>query len=442
MSSDATNRFAPAALALVQARVRELVDRTQISTLGNGARLFVLPDGKHGVACLEVWIRVGSGDEPKAQAGISHLLEHLMFRGTTALPDGEFDAFIEARGVQANAWTWYDTTAYTSTLPSEALRELMEVESDRLQNLDITKDVFVTEREVVLNERSLTADSDPNALAQEHLDRLLFGVGPYAHPVIGYRENIEGLTREAVLAWYRQHYAPQNLDIIVTGDVDVDAVRAMAEATFGALPALAKDPLADRPQHHDHAAPLEETITVDVAAPSIYIAWPHPARRDLSTTAVWKVLVELLSFGRGGRLRDVLEYDERLVLEQQFYLNEHRLGHSALWDASPREGVSTAVLADRFFAILDEFAQTPPTDEAMDAALLRILTIHATRSTPWQLSRMLGTALHDAGDLSTLSDDLDALAAVRPEDVQALAKTLAHRPNATILHVLPQATHA
>lgn len=438
MSLDATERFAPGALALIRQRTRELAARVQSSTLANGARLHILADGNHGIACLEVWIRVGSGDEPKPKAGISHLLEHLMFRGTTEMPDGEFDAHIEALGIQANAWTWYDTTAYTSTLPSEMLGELMELETDRLSNLDITDEIFTTEREVVLNERSLTADSDPNALAQEHLDRMLFGDGPYAHPVIGYRENIEGLTRQDILNWYRNYYAPDAIDIIVTGDVDPNEVRDLAEQTFGTLTR------PDRPSPQRPTASgsedtgKEERIVLPVAAPSVLMAWPHPQRSNTEEVARWKVLAELLVWSRGGVLRDALEYNTETILEQQFYVNEHRLGHSVLWEASPREGISTDALVEAFFQTLSAFAASTPSQEDLDAAQLRLLTQIASKSTPWQLARMIGTALHDAGGLDTLEADLDALSRVDGPAVQALAKQLCDRQRAVILHVLPQ----
>lgn len=438
MSLDATERFAPDALQRALAHTRDLLQRVHSRTLNNGARLHILQDGAHGIACLEVWIRVGSGDEPKEKAGISHLLEHLMFRGTKQHPDGEFDELIEERGVQANAWTWYDTTAYTATLPREALREVMELETDRLQGLDITQEVFDTEREVVLNERSLTADSDPNALAQEHLDRMLFEAGPYAHPVIGYRENIAGLTREDILAWYQTHYAPSALDIIVTGDIDEAQVVEMAEATFGTLSAD-RSPAPERPNASGAVGVgKEERIELPVAAPSLMIAWPHPKRQQIQAIATFKVLAELLAWSRGGALRDALEYNAQIVLQQNFYLNEHRLGHSALWEASPREGLSTDALAEHFFETMRAFSAEPPSQSAIDAAQLRLLTLLSARSTPWQLARALGGALHDGGALDSVERDLVALGAVSAADVQSLAKRLAARSNAIILHVLPQ----
>lgn len=437
MSSAATNPLAPTAFELVRARLQSILSTLQTVALENGARLHLLPTGSHGIVAFEVWAAVGSGDEPKTFAGISHLLEHLMFRGTTELPDGEFDAIVEAKGIQANAWTWFDTTAYTAILPTEALPELMAMEADRLQNLDINEDIFQTERDVVLNERALTADSDPNTLAQEHLDRMLFGDGPYAHPVIGYRENIAAFTREQVTNWYRQHYAPSELDVFIIGDIHATDVLAVANETFGALPSP-PHPREARPPAPPHHKGKVESIELAVAEPLVMMAWGLPPRADLKATATWKLMGELLTFGRGGFLRAELEYDQRLALEQQFYVNEHRLGHSALWEATPRDGIASEDLASAFYATLAKLADIGPTEAELDSARVRILSYLSARSAPWQVARMLGSALHDTGSIDSIVHDLDALQAVSADDIRALARQLSSPENSVLLYVSPE----
>lgn len=405
--------------------------------LSNGARLHVLPAGQHGIVAVEVWAAVGAGDEPQHLRGISHLLEHLMFRGTEEIPDGEFDAVVEDLGVKANAWTWFDTTAYTAIAPVEALGEILRLEADRFQNLQITEDVFQTERDVVLNERSLTADSDPNALAQEHLDRMLFGEGPYAHPVIGYRENIAALTREQVTNWYRQHYAPSELDLFIIGDVKAEDAVTLAQATFGRLPA-ANAPRAPRPSSQPYRSGLVESIKLAVAEPLIMMAWGREPRSDLKAAAVWKMMGEWLTFARGGALRKELEYNRRLVLEQQFYINDHRLGHSGLWEATPRDGVDSKEVVEAFYATMRTLAEEGPSAEAMDAALVRILAYYAACTTPWLVTRQLGTALHDTGSLQGLVGELDALKTVTADDLRALAARLADPSRSVLLYVSPE----
>ena len=235
MTSSTDASLVSTALAHAREHRRALWDKLDTRTLENGARVHVLPQGNHGIAAVEIWADVGAGDEPAPLAGISHLLEHMMFRGTHDVPDGEFDIRVQALGARANAWTWYDTTAYTTILGADHLEKLLALEADRFENLHIDEEVFQTERDVVLNERALTADSDPNTLAQEHLDRMLFGEGPYARPVIGYRENIASFTHEQLTDWYRAHYAPHALDIWIVGDVPVEATHRHVADSFGAI---------------------------------------------------------------------------------------------------------------------------------------------------------------------------------------------------------------
>lgn len=437
MSSDATEALAPQAFDLVRSRFQSMLQGLHSTTLSNGARLHVLPTGNHGIVAFEVWASVGSGDEPPAAAGISHLLEHLMFRGTEDVPDGEFDAVIEAYGVKANAWTWYDTTAYTAIAPVEALDKIMHLEADRFQNLRITPEVFETEQQVVLNERSLTADSDPAVLAQEHLDRLLFDTGPYAHAVIGDKETIASFTREQVTDWYRQHYAPSELDIFVVGDVQVADVEALTRKTFGQLPtATTKRP--ERPQSQSYRKGIVDEIQLPVAEPLVMIAWGRELRSDLKAAATWKMMSEWLTFSRGGELRNALEYNQRYALEQQFYVNDHRLGHSGLWEATPREGFDPKDLAKAFYQTMAELAEKGPSDEALDAARVRILAYYAACSTPWLMVRQLGSALHDTGSIDNLVHELDALRAVTAEDIRALAARLANPDESVLLYVMPE----
>lgn len=437
MPSRSISSLAPAALERARNDRRTLLTQLDHRTLDNGARVYVLPTGEHGIAAFEVWASIGAGDEPAELAGISHLLEHMMFRGTHDAPDGEFDIRVQALGARANAWTWYDTTAYTTILSAEFLPTLIALEADRFENLHISERVFQSECDVVLNERSLMADSDPSTLAHEHFDRLLFGEGPYARPVLGYRENIAALTSEDLTRWYKQHYAPHALDIFVVGDVDVSQVYAQIEEHFGSIPAY-PSPLAARPGRTAHRAGHHEEITLPVAEPLILMGWGMPEGSDRRAVAAWKLLSEFLAFGRGGVLRSALEHEKRLALYQDFYLQEHRLGHSALWEATPREGVSCASLVNDFYALMQRLAENGPRIEDLDAARIRILSNLASRNAPWQLLQQLGDALHTSGRLDAFVDDLDALQNVSVDDIRALAKQLADKDSNILLFVRPE----
>jgi|GEM_PF-5550218 len=439
MPSTSQSAFTASALQSVRSHRETQWKSLQSTTLSNGARVHVLPHGKHGIAAVEIWADVGAGDEPADLAGISHLLEHMMFRGTHAVPDGAFDVQIQALGAHANAWTWYDTTAYTAILGADHLQKLLALEADRFQNLHITEAVFQSERDVVLNERALTADSDPNALAHEHLDRMLFGQGAYARPVIGYKENIASFEREQLTAWYQQHYAPHALDIFVVGDVDPAHTHRLVEESFGAIPATPPPSKAEA-MRVTHQSDLEEAIELAVAEPLILMAWGLPEGRDRRALLTWRMMSEILAFARGGTLRTALEHTKRLALYQDFYIQEHRLGHSAVWEATPREGVSQKKLVQGFYDTLQQIARGKLDAQLLEAARIRILSHWASRNAPWQILQQLGEALHTSQNLENYLRDIDVLAAIDLADIQALAARLANPQNNVLLFVAPEAS--
>lgn len=437
MSLTDPTSLATSALSDARAHRQALLASLDSRTLPNGARVHVLAQGAHGIAAVEIWARIGAGDEAANEAGISHLLEHLMFRGTQTVPDGEFDIRVQALGARANAWTWYDTTAYTSILGADHLRELLALEADRFAHLDITETVFQTERDVVLNERALTADSDPNALAHEHLDRMLFGTGPYARPVIGSKENIASFTREQLTQWYAQHYAPHALDIFIVGDVDPAQTHRLVAESFGQIHA-APPPSKAGENRVQHRSNLHERIVLGVAEPLILMAWGMPQGTDRRAVLTWRLLSEVLAFARGGRLRAALEHTQRLALYQDFYVQEHRQGHSAVWEATPREGVSMRELCAAFYATLGEIADRGLSDEIVNAARIRLLSHWASRNAPWQVLQQLGDALHTASDMQSFVDDVDHLGEVTSADLQALAAHLSDAQNNVLLFVEPE----
>lgn len=437
MSSTDPTSLVRSAFADARAQRRRLLTSLDSRTLDNGSRVHVLAQGSHGIAAVEIWARIGAGDESAEKAGISHLLEHLMFRGTHTIPDGEFDIRVQALGARANAWTWYDTTAYTSILSAEHLPELLALEADRFAHLNITETVFQTERDVVLNERALTADSDPNALAHEHLDRMLFGAGPYARPVIGSKENIAAFTRDQLSQWYAQHYAPHALDIFIVGDIDPAQTHRLVAETFGQIHATPPPSKAEAPRV-EHRSNLHERIELGVAEPLVLMAWGMPEGRDRRSVLTWRVMSEILAFARGGQLRTALEHTQRMALYQDFYVQEHRQGHSAVWEATPRDGVSMTELCGAFYATLGEIADRGLSDAIVHAAQIRLLSDWASRNAPWQVLQQLGDALHTADDVQCFVEDIDHIEAITSADLQALAARLSEAENNVLLYVTPK----
>ena len=204
-------------------------------TLNNGMQAVVIEDHRSPAVVHMVWYRVGAADEPPGQSGIAHFLEHLMFKGTETLADGEFSQIVEANGGTDNAFTSWDYTGYIQRVSADRLDLLMEMEADRMRNLVLDPAVVTTERSVILEERAQRTDSSPGALFNEQMRASLYLAHPYRIPIIGWRHEMEGLTREMALAFYERFYAPNNAILIVAGDVDPAEVQALAETHYGPI---------------------------------------------------------------------------------------------------------------------------------------------------------------------------------------------------------------
>jgi len=226
MLAVATPSFSPAQAA----------SRVGTFTLDNGLQVVVIPDHRAPVVTHMVWYKVGGADEPKGVSGIAHFLEHLMFKSTEKIPIGEFSKIVAKLGGQDNAFTGHDATAYFQRVAKEKLPTMMEMEADRMVNLRLTEKEVLTERDVILEERRSRVENNPGAILNEQMDAVLYMSHPYGIPIIGWEHEIAKLSREDALNYYKHYYAPNNAIVVISGDVTLDEVRPLAEATYGKLP--------------------------------------------------------------------------------------------------------------------------------------------------------------------------------------------------------------
>ena len=228
--------------------------------LDNGLKVVVIEDHRTPVVTHMVWYKVGAADEPPTKSGIAHFLEHLMFKGTESHPAGEFSGVVADIGGQENAFTSSDYTAYFQKIAKEHLGLMMEYEADRMTGLVLSPDDVASEKQVVLEERSSRTDNNPSAQLGEELDAALYLTHPYGRPVIGWKHEIEALTREDALAFYERYYTPNNAVLVVAGDVTPDEVRALAEETYGKVARRADPGERLRPREPEPRA--ERTVSM------------------------------------------------------------------------------------------------------------------------------------------------------------------------------------
>lgn len=238
---DSTDLYLPKGEGVFADTVRS--DRPASFTLQNGLQVVVIPDHRTPVVTQMIWYKVGSADEPPGKSGLAHFLEHLMFKGTSKHPANEFSKAVLRAGGNQNAFTGLDYTSYFQHVPREHLGKMMEFEADRMTGLILKDEDVLSERDVVLEEFNMSVANNPRERLAEQMMAALYLNHPYGRPIIGWRHEIEKLTREDALTFYKRIHAPNNAILIVAGDVAPKKIRSVVTETFGAIPTQASIPL-------------------------------------------------------------------------------------------------------------------------------------------------------------------------------------------------------
>lgn len=285
------------------------------TTLKNGLRVIVKEDRRAPTAVHMVWFRAGSMDEQDGTSGVAHVLEHMMFKGTKTLKSGEFNKRVAAAGGRDNAFTSLDYTAYFQIVPKGALPEMMRLEADRMANLQLKPEEFASEIQVVMEERRLRTDDDPQARVYEALNAAAFTAHPYRRPIIGWMDDLQNMRWQDARDWYRAWYAPNNAYVVVVGDVDHQEVFRLAEQTYGKH--LAK-PLPIRKPQKEPAQDGMRRVTLKAPAqlPYLLMAWKAPRLVDFDTDRepyALEVLSTLLDGNDAARLPKRLVRGEKIA---------------------------------------------------------------------------------------------------------------------------------
>lgn len=397
-------------------------------TLDNGLQVVVIPDRRAPVVTHMIWYKVGSADEPEGQSGVAHFLEHLMFKGTHDHPNGEFSKMVADRGGQENAFTSTDYTAYFQKVAKQHLPLMMKLEADRMENLVLSDEVVTPERDVVLEERRMRVDSEPGSRLQEALNSITFVNHPYGSPVIGWQSEIEALNKEAAIAFYDRFYTPNNAVVVIAGDVDVDAVRKLAQETYGKV--------ARRAEPGERLRPAEPPL-----AGERRIAVSDPRVRQESLSQIWIVPSQTTGEGRTPEALDILSYvlgegpssrlHKALVLDQEAALSAGAYYQGSALDngrfglyAVPRPGYTLEDMERLIATELQKLLETGVTEEEVERARNSMVAsaIYAQDSQSG-LARLFGGALTTGQTIENVQTWPSQVQAVTPEDVLDAART-------------------
>jgi zinc protease len=413
-------------------------------SLDNGLQVIVREDHRAPVVVSQLWYKVGSSYETPGQTGLSHALEHMMFKGSRKLGPGEASRILRELGAEENAFTSDDYTAYYQVLARDRLAVTLELEADRLASLKLPAEEFAREIEVIKEERRLRTDDKPGSQAYERFKAMAYPASGYHTPTIGWMADLERMTVEELRAWYEAWYAPNNATLVVVGDVSASEVKVLAERYFGDIPQRAVPP-AKAPR--ELAAPGERQITLYLKTqlPSLMMGFNVPglatAEQPRQVHAL-RLIAALLDGGYSARLATRLERGEELVSGASAWYNGYPRGDS-LFVLSATPNVQTGKTLEQaeagLWRELQDLQQNPPSAEELARVRAQVIAgLVYERDSITSQATAIGQ-LETVGLSWTLIDqELTELEAVTPADIQSAAQTFFTRDRLSVAHVLPE----
>lgn len=280
--------------------------------LPNGLKIVTLENHKSPVVTFQVWYKIGSRNEVTGKTGLSHLLEHMMFKGTSKYGKGEFSRTVSKNGGTENAFTSQDYTAYFENFSSDRLDISLDLESDRMVNLTIDPAEFLLERDVVKEERRLRTEDDPVSSLVEELYASSFKVHPYRSPVIGWMTDLNDVTRDDAWNHYKEYYVPNNATVVVVGDFDTEDVIKRIDKYFGSIP-NGKIPPEVHIKEPEQSGEKRFLYKREAQLPYVIYGYHVPNYSDRDHYAL-EVLSNILSSGKSSRLYRSIVYDKQIAL--------------------------------------------------------------------------------------------------------------------------------
>jgi zinc protease len=396
-------------------------------TLANGLELVVIPDHRAPVVTHMIWYKVGAADETAGKSGLAHFLEHLMFKGTAKHPTGQFSTVVARFGGQENAFTSNDYTGYFQRVPSEQLKTVMEFEADRMTGLQLTDAVVLPERNVILEEQNQRVANNPRARLGEQIDAALYLNHPYGKPVIGWRHEMEQLSRDDAIGFYRRFYGPNDAVVVIAGDVEPEAARNLAEQTYGKVQRHSAILPRQRPQEPPPVAVRSLTLAdARVEQPMMQRAYlvPSFATAKPGQSEALEVLAHVLGAGSNSRLYRALVVDKQVAVSAGAGYDSSALDMSKFSvSGAPRDGVTLPQFEAEADAVIAELIDKGVTPEELERAKSRMIAdaIYA-QDNQASMARWYGTALMTGASVDDVRRWPDRIRAVTAEQVQDAAR--------------------
>ena len=422
------------------ANPRQSGNNTFQFALANGMQVLVIPDHRAPVVTQMLWFKVGAVDDPPGISGLAHFFEHMMFRGTKEVPDDGFAQTIAKNGGETNAFTDHDYTAFYEQIAKDRLPLAMKLEADRLANLDLSDSHVGPERDVVLEERRMRVDNEPQALMGEQMRAALHLSHPYGRPVIGWAEEVRRIDRVSAQDFYDHHYAPNNAILVIAGDVTPEEVRKMAQDAYGKVAARELEPRAEFTEP-PRLAETRMTITrSDARVPifeRIYRVPSYASGRPGQAEGL-ETYAQLLGGDQTSLLYRVLVEQKKLATEAGANYDGYArdAGEFAVY-AVPRPGVSLEALEKAVDQVLGVSALALPRDNDLNRAKTQLVAgVTYRRDSQFALASAYGQALTIGLTVDDVNEWPSRIRAVNAEVVRKAAQTLS-RKEAVSAYLVP-----
>jgi len=405
--------------------------------LKNGLKVLIIEDHKAPLATFQIWYRVGSKDEPRGKTGISHLLEHMMFKGTPKYGSKVFSNIIQRNGGTDNAHTTKDYTMYHQTLSSDRIGLSIELEADRMRNLLLDPKEVMNERNVVMEERRMRYEDDPQNSLYEEVISAAFKAHPYQWPVIGWMSDIASIERKELYRYYRSYYSPDNAFIVISGDVNAKDVLPKIKKNFGNIKPSKRNVIKDGTEEPQQSGERRVYLKKEAELPYILMAYHVPSFPHEDSFAL-DVLSTILSAGKSSRLYKGIVHEKGLALNVfADYSGFHRDPFLFVFGgtAAPKKNIEDIEKA--IYYEIEKVKKEMPSEREIQKAKNQIEAsfVFAQDST---YSRAFYVGMFEMlGNWRLMEKYLEGIRKVKPEDVQAAAKKYLVDDNKTVGILVP-----
>jgi zinc protease len=413
-----------------------LGDRVFETTLSNGLKVILLENHKAPLVSFHVWYRVGSRNEEWGKTGLSHMLEHMMFKGTKKYGPEEYSRIIQENGGETNAFTARDYTGYFATLRSDRIQVVMDLEADRMQNLNLREEDFATERMVVMEERRQRTEDDPQSYLMEQLEATAFEMQPYHWPIIGWMEDIRRIGLEDLKKHYQTYYQPANAFLVAVGDFKKEELLAAIERTFGGIP-RGISPEQEKPRDPPQDGERRIFAKKEAQLPFLVMGYRIPNLR-YPDAYVLEVINAILSGGKSSRLHRKLVLEKQLTLEADSQ-NSLLSRDPALFyiDATPLPGKEVGAVEKALEEEIERLQKEPVEKRELEKVKNQLESSLLYSQDSLFFQAMILARYEIAQSWKVIDQYLPLIRRVTPEDIQRVARQYLIPDNRTVGILIP-----